>query len=72
VQGFVELPKVAKPVECFLSYTTIIHHSKGTGQLDLFGAPVGAVPVVNAVLVVNADGSVKGCTLIYASAGAAS
>jgi hypothetical protein len=64
VQGFVELPKVAEPVECFLSYTTIINHSKGTGQLDLFGAPA-AVPVV------NADRSVNGCTLIYAPAGTA-
>jgi hypothetical protein len=36
-----------------------------TGQFDLFGAPAGAVPVV------NPDGSVKGCTLIYAPAGQA-
>jgi DNA repair photolyase len=39
-----------------LSYTPPINQS----QLDLFGAPVGSKPVV------NADGSVKGCSLIYA------
>jgi DNA repair photolyase len=64
VPGFVELPKVAEPVECFLSFTTIVNHRKA-GQLDLFGAPVGAVPVV------NADGSVKGSTVIYAPTGPA-
>jgi len=46
-------------------YTIIINRSKGAGQLDLFGAPAGAKPVV------NADGSVKGCTLIYAPEGQA-
>jgi hypothetical protein len=50
-----------------VSYTKIIDHSKGVRQLDLFGAPVGA----GAVPVVNTDGSVKGCTLIYAPPGQA-
>jgi hypothetical protein len=36
-----------------LPYTTVINHSKGAGQLDLFGAPPAG-----AVAVVNADGSV--------------
>jgi DNA repair photolyase len=48
-----------------LSYTTIINHSKGTGQLDLFGAPAGTVPVV------NPDGAVKGASVIYAPKGPA-
>jgi hypothetical protein len=46
-----------------LPYTTTINHSKGTGQLDLFGAPAGAVPVV------NANGMVEGVTVIYAPTG---
>jgi hypothetical protein len=56
-------PQVAETVECFLPYTTIINHSKGTGQLDLFGAPAAAVPVI------NANGMVEGVTVIYAPTG---
>jgi hypothetical protein len=44
--------------------STVIDHR--AGQLDLFGAPTEtAVPVV------NPDGAVRGCTLIYAPAGQA-
>jgi hypothetical protein len=52
-------------VEQSLPSTTTIDLSKGTGQLDLFGAPVGTKPVV------RPDGSVQGCTLIYAPPGQA-
>jgi len=41
-----------------MPYSKIVNHAKGAGQLDLFGAPT-AKPVV------NADGSVKGSTVIY-------
>ena len=48
-----------------MSYTTVINHRKSAGQLDLFGASVDAKPVI------NPDGSIKGCVLIYAPSGQA-
>ena len=53
--GLRELPTGRKPWSTSLSYTPPINQS----QLDLFGAPAPAVPVI------NPDGSVKGSTVIY-------
>jgi DNA repair photolyase len=49
-----------------LPFSTTIDRSKRAGQLDLFGAPTPAVPVV------NADGvSIRGCKTIYGPKGPA-
>src|SRR5262245_33856340 len=48
-----------------MSYTKIVNHGNKGGQRELFGAPAGAVPVI------NPDGSVKGSKVIYAPKGPA-